>query len=277
LPLDPSFFADPSRTDGFLRAAITAQVGAALSFAPDFQFRSLDDPWFQANLSCIERMRALAPRESIAVWVHVTLETMLSGFLPFVAERYARELPPGTPLAFTVSDINSERSPEEIGSYLSAVEAFAASGFRVLCDRASEIAIVAACAGFVSGCMIGNRIYRSAPPSPSFDSPYNPAIRLKYFDGARARRVPRETARKRGEKNTLGCRVAGKDCKAIEVDDDENIELRLHAAHEMRESLRRARALGSERLRAQWREANLKHLRGFAQALELAEARSQEA
>jgi hypothetical protein len=125
--------------------------------------------------------------------------------------------------------------------------------------------------------MLGNRIYRSAPPSPNYDSPYNPVIRLSYFDGARARRVHRETARRRGEKGKLGCRVSGEACKAIGAEDDENIELRLHAAHEMRESLRRARGLGAKRLGAQWRDADQKHLRGLGQALELAEARSQEA
>jgi len=277
LPLDPTFFSDPGLADGFLRAAITAQVGASLSFAPDFQFRSLEDPWFGVNLQCIKRMRTLAPRMPIAAWVHVTLETMLSGVLPFVAERYARELPIGTSLALTVSDMNLERSPEEIATYLSAGEAFAAHGLRVLCDRSGEVAIAAACAGFASGVMIGNRIYRSAPPSPKYDSPYNPAIRLAYFDGARARRVRRETARRRGENGKLGCRVSGDACKAIEAQDDENIELRLHAAHEMRESLRRAHALGARKLGSQWREADQKHLRGLAQALELAEARSQEA
>jgi hypothetical protein len=125
--------------------------------------------------------------------------------------------------------------------------------------------------------MLGNRLYRTAPSDPRWNNPFNPRIKLKYFDGERVRRVPRELATKRGKSGKLGCRYAPRDCNAINAGDDQNFEVALHASHEMRDTLRRARRLGALTLRRLWRDAPLKQLRGFAQALALVEARSEEA
>jgi hypothetical protein len=276
LPLSAFALRAPGRIEGLIRVAATVQAEAALSFAPDFQFSALDDPLLDINVDCIREMCRLVPRARIAVWVHVTLETMLSGILPFVADRYSKELPSGTYLVLTVSDLRPELAPDELGVYFSALRAFKANGFRVLADRASEVSIPAV-ASFADGCMLGNRIYRTAPPSPIYTNDFNPIIPLSYLDGERARRVPRRVARRRGERNVLGCRFAPADCDAIKADSKRNIELRLHAAHELRESARRARRLGNGGLRSQWRDAKQKPLRGFAQALAFAEARSHEA
>jgi len=274
LPLDPESLSSPALTQSLVRTSITAQVGAELSFAPDFQFRTLDDPWLQVNLSCLRQTYELAPRQPVAVWIHVTLETMLSGLLPFVAERYARELPPNTVVALTVSDIRPQLPPEHLGLYLSAVRAFQANGLRVIVDRATEVSIPAVACGAI-GSMLGNRLYRSAPASPIYENDFNPKIPLGYFDGQRAEKVQRDLARRRYERGVLNCPSQG--CKAVTATPKRNMELRLHAAHEIRATLHRARRLGAPGLRSQWREAKLKRLRGFAQALELAEARSEEA
>jgi hypothetical protein len=276
LPLDPYELLDREATAALVRATVTAQVGAALCFAPDFQFASLEDPWLEVNIACLRALRLLAPREPLAAWIHVTGAAMLEGILPYAAERYAHELPAGSTLALTVSDLRPDLEPAALATYFAALRAFRAAGLRVLCDRAAEVSIPAV-AAYADGLMLGNRLYRTAPASPIFDTPFNPAIPLAYLDGERARRVPRDLARRRGERGVLGCRHAPGTCKAIDATPSRNIEVRLHAAHEMRESARRARRLGLKGLRAAWREAPQKHLRGFAQALELAEERSQEA
>lgn len=274
LPLDPELLSSPALTQPLVRASIAAQVGAELNFAPDFQFSSLDDPWLQVNLSCLRQTYELAPRQPVAAWIHVTLETLLSGLLPFAAERYARELPANAIVALTVSDIRPQLPPEHLGLYLSAVRAFEANGLRVIVDRATEVSIPAIACGAV-GSMLGNRLYRSAPASPIYDNDFNPKIPLGYFDGRRAEKVQRDLARRRYERGVLNC--PSQKCKAITATPKRNMELRLHAAHEIRTALHRARRFGPAGLRSQWREAKLKHLRGFAQALELAEARSEEA
>jgi hypothetical protein len=125
--------------------------------------------------------------------------------------------------------------------------------------------------------MLGNRIYRTAPSSPKWENDFNPAIKLRYIDGDRVEKVDREVARKRGKRGKLACHFAPDDCDAINADDRRNILVRLHASHEMRDAQRLAERRGSTVLCQLWREAPLKQLREFAQAMELAEAWSQEA
>lgn len=200
---------------------------------------------------------------------------MLSGILPVVAEIYRRDLPAGTILALTVSDIQPTLPPEALATYFAALEAFESLGFKVIVDRASDVSIPAVGA-FVSGCILGNRIYRSAPASPIFTNSYNPKIRLKYFDGERVRMVPRELARERFERGVLDCKRSN--CDATTATRRSRLyELRFHAAHGLRDAVRDARDLGAKGLRRKWRDAKQKHLRSLAQALEMAEARREEA
>lgn len=277
LPLRPEALHSQSALETLVRATAQVQAGALYAFAPYFQIDSLDDPWLGVNLRAIREMRRLAPREPLAAWVCISFQTMMEGIAPYLAERYRRELPAGTVVVLTVSDIRAgERTPEEIATYINAIESFRANGLHVIADRASEISVVAI-AGGAAGCMLGNRIYRTAPPSPIWNNPYNPVIRLRYFDGERVRKVDRATAKARGEKGKLGCQYAPSDCEAINAGKRRNILVRLHASHEMRDAVRRAERIGAAGLHQMWREASLKQLRDFAQALALVEARSQEA
>jgi hypothetical protein len=276
LPLSPEALEDSRRIEALVRTAASVQAGAMMFFAPYFQVRSVNDPWLSINLNCLREMRRLAPRQMLSAWVNVPLETMLSGALPFLAERYRSELPANTPLVLTVSDIRlGERTPQELAVYFSGIEAFRDQSLAPIVDRASEISIPAVGAG-AAGCMLGNRIYRSAPSSPIWSNDFNPIIRLRYFDGERARKVSRDVAKARGEQGTLKCRYSV-GCDAINASKRRNIELRLHAAHEMRDAARRASRLGSNELQNQWRNAELKELRGFAQALALAQERRKQA
>jgi hypothetical protein len=277
LPLRPEAFRSQGLLEALVRASVQAQVGALYTFAPYFLVRSLSDPWLDINLRALAELRRIAPREPLAAWVYVGFEAMTEGILPYLAERYRRVLPAGSVVVLTVSDIRAgERTPDEIATYLEGIEAFRASGLHVIADRASEVSVVAI-AGGAGGCMLGNRIYRTAPASPIWNNPYNPAIKLRYFDGERVRKVDRETARARGRRGKLGCRYAPKDCDAINAGKRRNVLVRLHASHEMRDAVRRAERLGAVGLLRLWNEASLKQLREFAQALALAEARSQEA
>ena len=125
--------------------------------------------------------------------------------------------------------------------------------------------------------MLGNRLYRTAPSDPRWKSPFNPRIKLRYFDGKRVRRVRRDLAKARGKRGKLGCHYAPRDCDAINAGDDRNFEVALHASHEMRDAVRWADRVGSAVLQRKWRDAPQKPLRVFAQALAQAEAWSQEA
>lgn len=277
LPLRPEALDNQAALETLVRAAARAQAGALFAFAPYFQVSSLEDPWLEVNLRAIREMRRVAPREPLAAWVYVSFDTMMEGVVPYLAERYRRDLPTGSVVVLTASDIRAgERTPEEIATYLNALESFRANGLHVIADRASEISVPAVASG-AAGCMLGNRIYRTAPASPIWESRFNPAIRLRYFDGKRVEKVDREKARARAQKGNLGCRYAPEDCDAVNADKRRNIEVRLHASHEMRDTLRRAEQLGAAALQTLWKEASLKQLREFAQAMALVEARSQEA
>ncbi|HXV06231.1 MAG TPA: hypothetical protein VFP23_10050 [Solirubrobacterales bacterium] len=277
LPLSPEVLGDQALFEALVRAAVQAQAGALYTFAPYFLASSLSDPWLEVNLRALAEMRRIAPRQPLAAWIYVTFEAMMDGLVPYLADRYRDMLPPRSLVVLTVSDIRAgERTSEEIATYLEAVESFRSTGLQVIADRASEISVVAIASG-ARGCMLGNRIYRTAPASPIWDNPYNPAIKLRYFDGARVEKVDRQTARARADMGKLDCRYAPGDCGAIKAKKGENVLVRLHASHEMRDALRRAERLGSAGLRRLWRDAPLKQLRDFAQAMALVDARSQEA
>jgi hypothetical protein len=275
LPLTPADLADDTLAQPLVRAAITAQVGAVTTFAPYFGFTALDDRWLDVNLRCLRLTRALAGPRPVGAWIHVSLETMLSGVLRYAASRYAAELPPEATVVLTVSDFGSSLEPAALAQYFRALQAFDASGLRVTVDRAGEVS-VAAMATYAVGCMLGTRLYRTAPPAPSFASEINPKIPLSYYVAQQVRRVSRAVARTRQARGRLPTCPSPK-CVAAKADDNANLLLRLHNAHGVRHEVRRARALGAPQLVRIWSKARLKHLRVWAQALELAIARSEEA
>jgi hypothetical protein len=125
--------------------------------------------------------------------------------------------------------------------------------------------------------MLGTCMYRTAPPTPRFTSELNVVISLKYFVGAQGRRVRRDLAKKRHEAGRLAaCRHPS--CNAILLTTKSgNLKVRLHNAHELRASIEEARRLDLGSLLENWREAKLKPQRCWAQAIELANARSEEA
>ena len=276
LPLSAADLDDDGRLLQLVRAGITAQVGAEIIFAPDFQIQSLEDPWLAVNLRAIRMTRSLAGTHQIGAWIHVTLDTMLSGLLPFLSDRYAKVLPVGSNLVLTVSDLNSTRTPGELAVYLQGLESFASAGLKVIVDRAGDVSIPAV-ATFADGCILGTRIYRTAPPTPNFTSDFNPRIPLGYFVGIQGRRVRRALARERHASGRLeDCSHSG--CDVIQRSGSKhNLQLRLHSAHELRHAVRRARLLGLPALLDEWREAKLKHLRCWAQAIELVSALREEA
>lgn len=277
LPVSPSDLDGHEALEKLVRAAVRAQTGALYTFAPYFQVNSLTDPWLDVNLRAIRELRRLASRQPLATWVYVSFEAMAEGLVPYLAERYRSVLPPGSTVVLTVSDIRAgEKTPVEIATYLEAIASFRAKGIHVVADRASEISVAAVAAG-AGGCLLGNRIYRTAPASPIWTYDFNPAIKLRFFDGERVRKVDRKKAKERGRRGKLACRYAPAECDAINAGKKRNVEVRLHASHEMRDVLRRAERLGAGGLQDLWADAPLKQLREFSQALALAAARSQEA
>ncbi len=146
----------------------------------------------------------------------------------------------------------------------------------MIADRAGDASIPAV-ATFADGCILGTRIYRTAPPTPHFTSDFNPRVRLAYFVGAQGRRVRRDLAKARHAAGRLpDCVHPG--CEVVRsTGATENIRLRLHSAHELRHAIQRARRLGLPALLAEWRDAKLKHLRCWAQAIELVSANREEA
>lgn len=176
----------------------------------------------------------------------------------------------------TVSDMQPTLTPDELARYFRAVEAFHGLALRVIVDRAGDATIPAA-GLFADGCILGTRLYRTAPPTPHFTSEFNPRVKLKYFVGIQGRRVPRDLARRR---HAAGRRAAceHRGCEAVGATGRTgNVPVRLHSAHELRSAVRRAHRLGRAALLAEWREAKLAHLRRWAQAIALASERSEEA
>jgi hypothetical protein len=166
--------------------------------------------------------------------------------------------------------------PEDLATYLHALSAFEAVGLRVLVDRAGDASIPAV-ATHASGCMLGTRIYRTAAPTPHFESDFNPKVRLAYYVGSQGRRVRRDVARARHAAGRLpDCQHTG--CNAVNAEGKKaNLLLRLHSAHELRDAVVHARRVGLPALLTEWREAKLQHLRYWAQAIEEVNARSEEA
>lgn len=60
LPLTPKGLREAKALLAFVRTGMSAQVGAATTFAPDFQFESLDDPWLDVNLRALVMTRTPA-------------------------------------------------------------------------------------------------------------------------------------------------------------------------------------------------------------------------
>lgn len=110
LPLRPEDLKDPTVLAGLVRAAVQVQVGALYCFAPYFLVASLKDPWLEVNLRALAELRRIAPRQPLAAWVYVGFEAMTEGLVPYLVERYSRELPPGSTVVLTVSDIRNEGS-----------------------------------------------------------------------------------------------------------------------------------------------------------------------
>jgi hypothetical protein len=276
LPLIAEDLGDEEPLLRLVRAALTAQVGAEVAFAPDFQFHSLRDPWLTVNLRAVAMTRALAGARPVGAWLHVTLETMLSGVLPVLASRYAAVLPVGSRVVLTVSDLQPTLKPQDLAVYLQGLASFEAVGLVVTVDRAGDASIPAV-ATSATGCILGTRIYRTAPPTPHFTGEINPRVRLAYFVGVQGRRVHRDLAKARHAAGRLpDC--AYPDCDVVRLTGSkENLRLRLHSAHELRHAIQRAHRLGLPALMAEWRDAKLKHLRCWAQAIELASARKEEA
>ncbi len=159
LPLGAKSLDEAQALLSLVRAGMSAQVGAEVTFAPDFQFESLDDPWLDVNLRGLVMTRTLAGARPVGAWIHVTLETMLSGTLALVVERYAARLAPGATVALTVSDMQPTLTPYELTTYFRALEAFHGAGLRVIVDRAGDATIPAA-GLFADGCILGTRLYQ---------------------------------------------------------------------------------------------------------------------
>jgi hypothetical protein len=276
LPPTPEALRSDRSLQPLVRTAIAVQVGAQRVFAPDFQVGAVDDPWVDVNLQCLALTRALAPRLPVAAWVHVTLEALLDGEVPSIAARYAEHLPVGTTVVLTVSDLRPVLPYDCLATYFRGLSAFKRGGFRLIADRASDVSIPAA-ATYADGCMLGTRLYRTAPASPIFTSEINPKIPLGYYVGHQGRRVRREDAEKRHATKRLE-KCAHPECRAVVATrKSDNLLVRLHNAHETRAAVRNAKALGVDVLAAQWRGAPLKHLRTWAQALDDVATRSAEA
>ena len=274
LPLRPADLATDVAAQPLVRAAIRAQTGAARIFAPDFQIAAADDPSLAVNLRCLQLTSVLVGSRPVAAWIRVSLEAMLDGILPYVAERYSSVLPPGAMVVLTVSDLRAALPVDELMVYFLALKAFDAVGLPVVVDRASEVSI-AAVTTFATGCMLGTRLYRTAPASPLWTSELNPRIPVSYFEARKGRRLNLDRARAMHTRgNVTRCVHGG--CAALQTRSTK-LEVRLHSAHDLRAEIRRGRALGAPALVRVWRQSNLKHLQRWAQALDLASAISEEA
>jgi hypothetical protein len=273
LPLKPHAFADGAAVDALAQAAVIAQVGADVTFAPDFLVRSLDDPWLAVNLRMIEATRALSPGHSMGVAIHATLRDVVSGLLPALAARYADVVPPGTVCVLTVSDLRENLDISTLASYFEGIAALDAYGFQVIADRAG-FASVASVATFATGCVLGTTKYQTAPPSPIFEGEHHPKVLVKYRVARQGRSVNRDKAMGQLRRGTLPpCRHPH--CAARQYETTgELLPLRLHSAHDVRLELGAVRAMGAPQMVRIWRRRDQPaRLSRIAQAIELAEVR----
>jgi hypothetical protein len=275
IPVTSSALEQDLVLERLVSASIALQTGARMTFAPDFMFESLDDPLLTANLRSIALAQRLQRRQQVAAWIHVTLDTMTTGTLEYAAERYVAALPRGSTVVLTVSDLQAGLGVTELEMYFSALAAFDSAGLRVIVDRASMVS-VAAVATYAGGCMLGTRLYRTAPASPAWTSELNPRIPLGYFDGRNGRRLSLRVARERCARGTLTACAQRGGCNALNSK-VRPLDIRLHNAHDVRNACVRARELGAPALVRLWRRGKLKHLRTWAQALDRASARREQA
>lgn len=277
LPLMPEALEDVEGRHRFVRAALRAQVGAAKTFAPYFTFASVSDPWLAASLLCLDSARELAPGVAISAWISVPLTALRDGTLRAAVSTYARHLQPGAEIVLTVGELNASSSRDDLVDYFEVLAACDAAGLQAITDRVGDLS-VAAVASFAVGCILGTRVYRTAPPPDVLHSDRRRAIRVGYHvarAGIKLRTVD-DARRRRGARSIPQCGT--RNCAALQPGvENRHRELRLHNAHDVLNEIQRARALGAPAFFNTLQRSKRKAQRTIGEAMVLANSRRQAA
>lgn len=243
LPLTIKSASEAVTFDALLGAALESQVGAALTFAPYFTIRSLDDPWLTVNLRALRATMDLVPDGEVAAWIRVGRQLAVSGTAELLAYRYAAILSPrSSTVVLTVTDMGRMmRRVDVLAGYLRLVHAFADAGLSVIVDGVGEFSPVPIAMG-AAGSIAGTRAYRTAPLRARHDGTPRNKAKLKYVVPERFQRLDLSDARRRTASGNLP-RCPHDHCRALLCDGD-NSDLRHHNAHLLADAAAKAQSLG---------------------------------
>lgn len=269
LPIDPSLLlADESLLEEFVRATISTQGAASHPSPPYFRFDAFDDPWLELSVRAAAVAHRLSGNRQPAVFVYATLDCLRSGALAMVADHYRQALPKGALIFLSVGGLHSEDSePEELATYIGAIDAFRSAGFEVISDRVARFGAATVAAGARGYCS-GTRVFRHRAASPESTEIHRRGAQMRYEDPGRKDRIARKDVARRLEKGSItacpfpDCPVGTE--KAFTVKD-----LRLHALHlhllEVGEAQESGEEIWAELLAGSPRN----FVRGWAEALRL--------
>jgi hypothetical protein len=276
LPVTPATFADDDALRALVTAAVRTQAGAELTYAPDFPIGAIADPWGAVNIRALRLTAQLLGRPP-AAWIHLTPDALAAGVLPYLAERYRAVLGPGAHVTLSVATLNSDAAPELLLAFAAGVGALRAAGLQIDLDRPAELGVLGAALG-TRGVILGNRVYRTMPPTGLWTTEINPKIRVRYYDARRHQLVPRNKVpgrRANGRRNAIPyCPVER--CVAHRLSEPK-LAVRCHNAHAYRADLARAGAIGPSALVSELRRLGLARYTRWADALDAAIRRIEEA
>jgi hypothetical protein len=276
LPLAASTIEDGPTRERLVRAALRVQIGAAKTFPPFFVFKSLDDPWLTASLLCLDTARFLAPRIAMSAWISVPLSALRDGTLLRAIPLYARTLGRGADVVITVGEFNQKASLDDIAAYFDVLAACVDLGLRPFPDRVDELSVPAV-AVFAAGCLLGTSRYRTSGDPFVYKTENRRTPRVKYHVARKGLKLVVTVARRRRTlKSIPPCGDPA--CSALKPGNSNlHRTLRLHNAHDIRDELVRARALGARAYVNALQNSRYAFFRKVGQAIVVANARRQAA
>jgi len=269
LPLRPeALAASTAALEEFVRVTVSTQISVSHLAPPYFRFSAIDDPWLELSLRSASVARRLSDQRRLAIFITTDLVGLESGALAAAAKRYRRVLPDGALVFLSVAGLDSlYAEPEALVAYITASRAFLEEGFEVIADRVGRFgaAVVAAGAG---GYCAGTRVYRHTPPSPDWKNERSVKALMHYEAPRRGDRIRRQDVMRRLRRKSIPtCPVP--DCP---VEDPVTVQdLRWHSIHLQQLEVGEAAEMGIAGWASLLADSPRNYVRGWSEALQLAD------